>query len=278
MLSTPPTFRSLATPIAHDATRGFVFRGGELLVKEPDLALPDAAAIKALELPGTQVFPVGVYEKEYCFAGWVAKEAAAPPGHAFRSLRSLFGRYDEGLLSVAGRAFQIADWARNHRFCGACGKPMAPVTGERAMRCECGHVAYPRIAPAMMVLVKRGDAILLARNVVVAPGGRMSALAGFLEPGESVEDAVHREVHEEVGLFVKDLRYFASQSWPFPGSLMIAFTAEYSSGEIRCDPAEIAEARWFGPGDRLPELPPAQSISRALIEANLPARAVRASA
>jgi len=278
LLSTPPTFRSLATPIAHDAPRAFVFRGGELLVKEPELALPDAAAIKALELPGTQVFPVGIYEKEYCFAAWVAKEAAAPPGHAFRSLRSLFGRYDEGLLSVAGRAFQVADWARNHRFCGACGKPMAPVTGERAMRCECGHVAYPRIAPAMMVLVKRGDAILLARNVVVAPGGRMSALAGFLEPGESVEDAIHREVHEEVGLFVKDLRYFASQSWPFPGSLMIAFTAEYSSGDIRCDPAEIAEARWFGPGDKLPELPPAQSISRALIEANLPARAVRASA
>jgi len=278
LLSTPPTFRSLATPIAHDAPRAFVFRGGELLVKEPDFALPDAAAIKALELPGTQVFPVGIYEKEYCFAAWVAKEAAAPPGHAFRSLRSLFGRYDEGLLSVAGRAFQVADWARNHRFCGACGKPMAPVTGERAMRCECGHVAYPRIAPAMMVLVKRGDAILLARNVLVAPGGRMSALAGFLEPGESVEDAIHREVHEEVGLFVKDLRYFASQSWPFPGSLMIAFTAEYSSGDIRCDPAEIAEARWFGPGDKLPELPPAQSISRALIEANLPARAVRASA
>jgi len=278
LLATPPTFRSLATPIAHDAPRAFVFRGAELLLREPDLALPDAAAMKALELPATQVFPVGIYDKEYCCAAWVAKEAVAPPGYAFRSLRSLFGRFDEGLLSVAGRAFQVADWGRNHRFCGACGKPMAPVAGERAMRCECGHVAYPRIAPAMMVLVKRGDAILLARNVIVPPGGRMSALAGFLEPGESVEDAVHREVHEEVGLFVKDLRYFASQSWPFPGSLMIAFTAEYSSGDIRCDPAEIAEARWFGPGDKLPELPPAQSISRALIEANLPSRTVRASA
>ena len=100
----------------------------------------------------------------------------------------------------------------------------------------------------------------------------MSALAGFLEPGESVEDSIHREVHEEVGLFVKDLRYFASQSWPFPGSLMIAFTAQYSSGEITVDPKEIAEAHWFGPGDKLPELPPPQSISRALIEANLPRR------
>ncbi|HXF79828.1 MAG TPA: NAD(+) diphosphatase [Usitatibacter sp.] len=272
MLATPPGFQSLAVPIAHDAPRAFVFRGGELLVREPDLALPGAAAMKALDLPAVQVFPVGVYEKEYCCTAWVAKDVAAPAGHAFRSLRSLFGRFDDRLLSVAGRAFQVADWGRNHRFCGACGKPMAPVMGERAMRCECGHVAYPRIAPAMMVLVKRGDAILLARNVAVAPGGRMSALAGLLEAGESVEEAIHREVHEEVGLFVKDLRYFASQSWPFPGSLMIAFTAEYAGGEIRVDPAEIAEAHWFGPGEALPDLPPAQSISRALIDANLPGR------
>jgi NAD+ diphosphatase len=270
VLATPPTFQPLAEAIAHDAPRAFIFRGGELLVRESDLALPDAATMKGLELPAVQVFPVGVYDKEYCCTAWVAKEVSAPAGHAFRGLRSLFGRFDDRLLSVAGRAFQIADWGRNHRFCGACGKPMAPVAGERAMRCECGHVAYPRIAPAMMVLVKRGEAILLARNVAVAPGGRMSALAGFLEAGESVEEAIHREVHEEVGLFVKDLRYFASQSWPFPGSLMIAFTAEYASGEIRVDPAEIAEARWFGPGERLPDLPPAQSISRALIEANLP--------
>jgi NAD+ diphosphatase len=98
----------------------------------------------------------------------------------------------------------------------------------------------------------------------------MSALAGFLEPGESIEDAIHREVHEEVGLKVKDLRYFASQSWPFPHSLMIAFTAEYAGGEIALNDAEIDEARWFGPGDELPQLSPRQSISRALIDAHLP--------
>src|SRR5207245_9941899 len=124
----------------------------------------------------------------------------------------------------------------------------------------------PHSAPAMMVLVTRGPEILLACNIAVPAGGRMSALAGFLEPGESVEDALHREVHEEVGLAVKDLRYFASQSWPFPGSLMIAFTAEYASGDITPDPAEIAEAPWFAPRDALPELPPPQSISRRLIE------------
>ena len=270
MLSTPPGFKSLAQPVAHDAPRAFVFRGGELLVREPDLVLPDAAVLKTLDLAPSQVFPVGIFQREYCCTAWIARDREAPPGYAFKPLRSFFGHFDEELLSVAGRAFQIADWARNHRFCGSCGKPMTAVTGERAMRCECGHVAYPRIAPAMMVLVKKGDAILLARNVIVPPGGRMSALAGFLEPGESVEDAIHREVYEEVGLLVKSLRYFASQSWPFPGSLMIAFTAEYAGGDIRCDPAEIAEAHWFGPGDKLPDLPPPQSISRALIEANRP--------
>ena len=174
------------------------------------------------------------------------------------------------MLAIAGRAFQVAHWARTHRYCGVCGAPMSRAPGERAMKCACGHTAYPRISPAMMVLVKRGDHILLARNVAVPAGGRMSALAGFLEPGESIEEAIHREVREEVGLEVKDLRYFASQSWPFPHALMIAFTAEYAGGQVRCDPNEIAEARWFGPGDPLPQLSPPQSISRALIDANLP--------
>ena len=269
LLVTPSSFESIFAPIAHDAPRTFAFRGNELLVRE-DFTLPDPAVVKSLALPALNVFPLGIFEKEYCCAAWVPKETQAPPGHLFKGLRAMFGQLDESLLAVAGRAFQVADWARNHRFCGACGRPMTPVAGERAMRCECGHVAYPRIAPAMMVLVKNGDAILLARNAAVPAGGRMSALAGFLEPGESVEEAIHREVFEEVGLQVKDLKYFASQSWPFPGSLMVAFTAEYASGEIRVDENEIAEAHWFGPGDRLPELPPTQSISRALIEANRP--------
>ena len=146
------------------------------------------------------------------------------------------------------------------------------VTGERACRCPaCGFTAYPRISPAMMVLVKKGDAVLLARHSQ-SPYPRFTALAGFLEAGESAEEAVHREVMEEVGLRVHNLRYFGSQSWPFPHSLMIAFTAEYLDGEIRTDPAEIAEARWFGPDDDFPEIPPGVSIASALIGANRPGR------
>ena len=270
MIVTPPTFTALLDPVEHEKPLTFIYRGNELLIREADAALPDARTLGGLPIDAGSILPVGLWNGSYCRAAWLPKETPPPEGHVFKGLRALFGRLDEATLAVAGRAFQVADWARTHRFCGACGKPMSKAPGERAMKCACGHIAYPRISPAMMVLVKRGDAILLARNVAVPAGGRMSALAGFLEPGESIEEAVHREVREEVGIEVKDLRYFASQSWPYPHSLMIAFTAEYAGGELRLDPNEIAEARWFGPGDPLPELSPRQSVSRALIDANLP--------
>jgi NAD+ diphosphatase len=270
LIVTPPSFTPLLDPRDVPGARTFAFRGNEILIREPDLALPDEAILRALDVDPAALLPVGIYEGAYCRTAWLPKDAPAPDGYTYKGLRSLFGRMDEATLAVAGRAFQIADWARSHRYCGACGLETSRAAGERAMKCAaCGHVAYPRISPAMMVLVKRGPALLLARNVA-APPGRFSALAGFIEPGESVEDAIHREVHEEVGVTVGDLRYFASQSWPFPGSLMLAFTAEYAGGDIVCEAAEIAEARWFGPGDPLPELSPRQSISRALIDANLP--------
>lgn len=269
MIVTPESFQPLLEAIDCPEPRTFVFRGGELLVREADAGLPDEAAVSALG-KAVEFLPVGAWNGAYCRVAFVAKECAAPPSYTFKGLRALFARLDEPVLAIAGRAFQVAHWARTNRFCGVCGAPMTRAPGERAMKCACGHAAYPRISPAMMVLVKRGDHILLARNAAVPAGGRMSALAGFLEPGESIEEAIHREVFEEVGLKVKDLRYFASQSWPFPHALMIAFTAEHAGGELRCDPAEIAEARWFGPGDALPELSPPQSISRALIDANLP--------
>ncbi len=270
MIVTPARFVSLATPFPCEERRTFVFRGPEMLVRRDDLALPDAPCCAKLGLDGGRTLPVGLWDGAYCEAAWVSRDAEPLEGYAYTGLRALFGRVDDAFLAVAGRAFQIADWARTNRFCGACGAAMRRLDGERAMKCPaCGHVAYPRISPAMMVLVRRGPAILLARNVA-APPGRYSALAGFLDPGESVEEAIHREVKEEVGLDVKDLRYFASQSWPFPHSLMLAFTAEHAGGDIRLDASEIADARWFGPGDPLPELSPRQSISRALIDANLP--------
>lgn len=274
MILTPPDFEPLIAAMDHPVRRTLVFRRHEVLVREEEYGLPHEDTIESLGLEPSAIHPVGLWRGEYFRAAWLEGCAEAPPAHLFKGMRALWGRFEEPMLGVMGRAFQIAEWARTHRFCGACGAPMALTPGERAMRCACGHTAYPRISPAMMVLIKRGEAILLARNIA-APPGRMSALAGFLEAGESVEEAIHREVREEVGLEVKDLRYFASQPWAFPHSLMLAFTAEYAGGELALDQREIVEAAWFGPGDQLPQLSPTQSISRALIEANLPPGARR---
>jgi NAD+ diphosphatase len=190
----------------------------------------------------------------------------------FRKLRSLFGKVDDTLVAIAGRGYQIAEWARTHRFCGACGGPTSHVAGERCARCPaCGHSAYPRISPAMMVLIRKGDAILLARHTQ-SPTNFFTALAGFLEAGESIEDAVHREVYEEVGLRVRNVQYFGSQPWPFPHSLMIAFTADYVSGDIRVDDSEIAEAGWFGPEDPFPKVPPLGPVDRRPPDPGPPAR------
>ncbi len=271
MLQTPERFTPLTTAQPHPEPLNFIFQGDALLVHETDLSLPGQASLAALTLDAT--LPVGLLDQRYCQAAWLAEGNALPAGYQPRKLRGLFGALDDGVLAVAGRAYQIAQWARTHRFCGACGSPTEPMAGERCMACPaCGHSAYPRISPAMMVLVQRGDELLLARHTA-SPTGMFTALAGFLEAGESVEDAIHREVHEEVGLRVHRLQYFGSQSWPFPHSLMLAFTAQYLGGELRLDDKEIAEARWFGPGDALPPRPPGLSIAGQLINAHLPGRA-----
>jgi NAD+ diphosphatase len=270
MLQTPHSFTPLIAPQEHDNPLTFLFHGGRLLVREHDLALPDASVCSALDIDPARLQPVGLLDGRYAQAGWIDSEELPVSGYGWRSLRSLFGAMDEALLGVAARAVQVAEWARTHRFCGACGSTTTLATGERCSKCvSCGHMAYPRISPAMMVLIRKGDSVLLAMHAVSAVA-RFVPLAGFLEAGESIEEAVHREVFEEVGLRVHNLRYFGSQSWPFPHSLMIAFTADYLDGEIRVDPAEITEARWFGPGDAWPERVPHISISSVLVDAHRP--------
>ena len=273
MLKTPTTFVPLLKTAEHSSPLNFIFRGDELLVRldAETVDLPASEATAAYALLTESFHPVGLLDGRYGHTAWVPREAEAPEGHEFRKLRSLFGRMDEGLVSVAGRSYQIAEWARTHRFCGACATPTQFVPGERCARCPaCGRVAYPRMSPALMVLVRKGDALLLARHLN-SPTKFFTALAGFVEAGESIEETVHREVFEEVGLRVRDVKYFGSQPWPFPHSLMLAFTAEYESGEIVVDETEIAEAGWFGPGDAMPKFPPRGfSIAGELIYANLP--------
>jgi NAD+ diphosphatase len=195
---------------------------------------------------------------------WALALPEAPAGWRATPLRAAMLALPEPLAALAGRAAQVLEWDRAHRFCGVCGTPTERVDAERARRCPaCGQVAYPRVSPAMMVLVWREGELLLARAPRFAPGV-YSALAGFVEAGESIEDCIHREVAEEVGVAVADLRYFGSQSWPFPHSLMVAYTARWAGGEIVAQADEIESARWFGL-DALPGIPPRFSISGHLI-------------
>ncbi|MCC6222474.1 MAG: NAD(+) diphosphatase [Thermoleophilia bacterium] len=243
----------------------FAVRGREVLVVEGGggFELPGAAVVR--ELAVEAIHHLGSLGGRHCYAVALADEAAAPPGTGLMALRPLMLGLDEELAGVAGLAFQIVDWERTHRFCGACGTATVPAAGERAKRClVCGLLAFPRVAPAVIVRVTRGDEILLARGRRF-PDPVYSVLAGFVDPGESLERAVARELEEEVGIEVADIAYFGSQPWPFPHSLMVGFTARWVAGELRVDPEELVDAGWY-PRDGLPLLPPPLSIARRLID------------
>lgn len=187
------------------------------------------------------------------------------PGLAWVDLRRLLVYGNPLLFSLAGRARQVLDWARDHRWCSRCGKQATFHERDRAMVCTaCGYTQYPRVSPCVIALVTRGDQALLARSARFPPG-MYSTLAGFVEAGESVEEALAREVREEAGISIADMNYVGSQSWPFPHSLMLGFTARHAQGEIVVDGVELEDARWFG-RDALPAIPPKGSISRLLID------------
>jgi NAD+ diphosphatase len=208
---------------------------------------------------------IGVLDGRSCLAAEV--EGEEPAGHSFRDLRSLIGVLDERFFAMAGRATQVITWNAMHRFCGRCGtRTDRGLETERFSRVcpKCGALYFPRLNPAAIVLVHRADEILLARAPQF-PKGMYSTLAGFVEPGETVEQTVAREVREEVGIEVKNINYFGSQPWPFPNSLMVAFTAEWAGGELQIETLEIEDAGWYK-ADDLPQLPPKISIARAMID------------
>ena len=245
----------------------FAFQGNKLLVSEESssVSIPCLSDFSELGLPALSQHYLGLLQDQQCYAVELAEDVKPPEGMILEGLRQVYGRLDEDLFWIAARAVQIVDWDRTHQFCGRCGVQMEPQSAERAKRCpRCGLLHFPRLAPAIIVLVERGDKLLMARSRHFA-SGMYSVLAGFVEPGESLEGAVIREVKEEVGISIKDIQYFGSQSWPFPHSLMIGFTATYEGGEISMDDTEIEDAGWFTV-DKLPPLPGKISIARKLVD------------
>jgi len=168
-------------------------------------------------------------------------------------------------FSLVSRAVQLIEWRRTYQFCSRCAVTLSQRIDEHAMHCtDCNIDYYPRISPCIIVIVTHQDKCLLARQAKW-PEGRYSAIAGFIEAGESAEQAVYREVYEEVGIEVKNISYFGSQSWPFPGQLMLGFRAEAKSTDITVDGVEISEARWWN-YQELPEfVPPPTIMSGRLI-------------
>ncbi len=274
----------VAPPAAAEQAHWFVFRGDRLLVElgppspgpsdDPRVAaraswatLPLLNSNNPLWFEPARTLYLGRLAGIDCWAAEAAVDAPAPPaGMGWESLRALFSVLEDAHFALAGRAIQLIDWDRNHRFCGRCGAPTEAKSEERARVCPaCKLAAYPRIAPAVMALVRREGEILLGRSPHF-PQGMYSALAGFVEVGETLEQCVEREVEEEVGVRLSRIRYFASQPWPFPNSLMIAFVCDWQSGEIRPQAGEIEAANWFKVL-QLPKLPSRISIARRLIDA-----------
>jgi NAD+ diphosphatase len=245
----------------------FGWHAGKLLVKgqAEAFAIPTLADLEAIGASASWLHYVGDWDGCACCAAALPEDVPGHAAFAWKGLRGLFGLIEEELVWAVGRTGQLVHWHTRHLFCGACGRPTADHPGERAKVCKgCDLVFHPRVSPAVIVAVVRGERLLLA-HAARFPGKFYSVLAGFVEPGESLEECVRREVFEEVGIRVRDLRYFGSQPWPFPDSLMVAFTAEYAAGEIRVDSTEITDAGWFSAGE-LPQIPPLISIARRLID------------
>jgi NAD+ diphosphatase len=224
-------------------------------------------------LPDSDLVLLGRFRGRVCFAAELGGEAppTLPSGEAFEDLRVAGGLLpvDEAALLAYARAMIL--WRRRHRYCGRCGAPAASEHGGHVMKCtrpDCGSQQVPRLDPAVIVLVTDGERALLGRKAEWPPG-RYSTIAGFVEPGESLEDAVAREVREETGVDVLDAEYHSSQPWPFPSSLMVAFIARAGDGAVARADEELEDVGWFSRADIAagrPVLPPPQSVAFRLIE------------
>jgi NAD+ diphosphatase len=245
----------------------FLYQDEKLVVRVngDTVMIPGNADLKQVDLKPVHHQYLGTLDGCPCIAAELTPDIRIPVGWEARGLREWFGALEEEYIWVAGRANQLVDWNQSHRYCGRCGVPTEDKQDERAKLCpRCGLINYPRLSPAIIVAVRKDDRLLLAHNKRFRTG-YYSVLAGFVEPGETLEECVKREIFEEVNIHVKNIRYFGSQPWPFPNSLMVGFTAEYAGGELDVNKSEIVEAAWFT-ADKLPRIPPKITIARWLID------------
>jgi NAD+ diphosphatase len=260
---------SLSAPNCDPGGAGFwlVLRGSELVVTE-SLRLPEGNLPGELFSAPSDPLYIGNWQGRPCRALTLPGEHPLPAGFTAESLLATEPGLSIELLTLGGVAGQILHWERGSRFCARCGGEMervADVWGRRCRGCDYDH--YPHIHPCVIVLVRRGGEVLLTRKAVWPPG-RYSLVAGFLDFGECLEEAVVREVLEETGVLVNNVRYVGSQNWPFPSQLMAGFLADYVGGEVVVEEKELEDARWF-PVTALPVLPPKRSIARYLLDNHL---------
>ena len=244
----------------------FLFNSNELLVemgKIPEILY--TKSLEELKINPIRLQYLGTFNGHPCYSGELPSEIQVPRGMAFKDLRSLYDIIEEDLYLLAGRASQIVNWDRTHQFCGQCGAPTITKDDEMAKLCpECGFTSFTRLSPAVITAIIKDGKLLMALHTRTS-GNMYGLIAGFVEPGETLTEAVQRETMEEVGLKVKNIEYFGSQPWPYPHSLMIGFTADYDSGEIEVDGKEIIDAKWFD-SDQLPQVPSRMSIAGELIQ------------
>jgi NAD+ diphosphatase len=247
--------------IPEGEAKWLLLQDGNVILKAD--ALPSASDL-GVALPSPDSLYLGQAGDTPYFADEIAADTPLPDGLSAVNLRSLLSLGNEEISGIAGYAAQMLYWRRTGRYCPVCATPTEARQKDWGRVCpNCGHIGYPRVSPAVLILIHDGDRILLGSK----PGwDRFSILAGFVDSAETLEECVRRETNEEVGLTVDDIRYVGSQSWPFPHQLMVGFTACYAGGDIRIDDEELDRAAWFTRDD-LPPLPPKISLSRQMIDA-----------
>jgi NAD+ diphosphatase len=250
-----------------DNSLWFLFRDRMVaaLSANEKIMIPANSDLEKHGITRNNILYMGKYDGINCYASGISPEDEIHEPFSFHPPLSLLNKIDEDLVRIAGLGNQLVYWHDAHQFCGRCGGLTQDKKDERAKVCPgCGQIYYPRLSPAIIVAVIKDGKILLAHSQRF-PSKFYSVLAGFVEPGENLEECVKREVREETGIEIGNIKYFGSQPWPFPDSLMIAFTAEYAGGEIEVDKTEITDAGWYTKKD-IPRIPPSISIARKLID------------